>query len=67
MYGGNRGWINISGLNTRLFPASLALLDPLQSMPAGLLTEVLQGTTPLTQESLVATGPVAFMLENSSG
>ena len=66
-YAGNRRWINISGLSTCLFPTSLALLDPLQGMPAGLRTEVLQGTTPLAEESFVATGSVAFMLEKSSG
>jgi hypothetical protein len=67
MYGRTRWWINISGLNARLLPAPLALVDPLQGLPAGQRTEVLQGTTPLAQESFVATRPVAFMLEKSSG
>jgi hypothetical protein len=67
MYGGTRWWINISGLNTRLFPAPFPLLDPRQRMLAGLRTEVLQGTTPLAQKCFVATGPVAAMLEKSSG
>jgi len=35
MYGEFRWRINMSGLNTRLFPAPLTLLHPLQRPPAG--------------------------------
>ena len=55
----------MSGLNARLFPTPLPLLDPFQSSPAGLRTEALQRTSPFMRESLIATGPVAAVLKKS--
>jgi hypothetical protein len=53
----------MSGLNPRLFPAPLPLLNPFQRSPARLATEALQGTSTLLRESFVATRPVAAMVE----
>jgi hypothetical protein len=58
MYGHLCRGINISGLNPRLFPAPLPLLNPFQRAPAGRATKTLQGTSPLWRESLVAPRPV---------
>jgi len=63
MYGDFSAAINISGLNARLSPAPLPLLDALQSSPARGATEALQGTSPLVREALVAPRPVAGMRE----
>jgi hypothetical protein len=65
MYGESRGWINMSGLNPRLFPAPLPLLHSLQRLPAGARTEALQGTSPLQREVLVAPWPVARVREKN--
>jgi len=35
MYGARGVWINMRGLNPRLFPAPFPLADPLQRLPAG--------------------------------
>jgi hypothetical protein len=53
----------MSGLNARLFPPPLPLLNPFQRAPAGLRTKTLQGTSPLWRESLVASRPVAATVE----
>jgi hypothetical protein len=63
MYANAVGWINISGLNARLFPAPFPLFNQLQRAPAGVRTETLQGTSPLPHEGLVASWPVARMIE----
>jgi hypothetical protein len=63
MYGDFSAAINISGLNARLPPVPLSLLDSLQGSPAGLRAEALQRTSPLVREALVAPRPVAGMLE----
>jgi hypothetical protein len=65
MYGERRQRINISGLNARLFPALLPFSDTLHCAPAGVRAEVLQGTSPLARESLVATRSVAVMVEKN--
>jgi hypothetical protein len=53
----------MSGLNARLFPAPLPLLDPFQRSPACARTETLQGTSPLLREALVAPRPIATTIE----
>jgi len=53
------------GLNPRLFPSPLPLLDALQRTPASGRTETLQGTSPLLCESLAAAWPVAAMIEKN--
>ncbi len=55
----------MSGLNPRLFPSPLSLLDALQRTSARVRTEALQGTSPLAHESLVAAGPVTAMVEKN--
>jgi hypothetical protein len=55
--------INMSGLNARLSPAALPLPNPLQRVSASMRTKALQGTSPLAGEALVATRPVASVLE----
>ena len=55
----------MSGLNARLFPTPLPLLDPLQRAPARVRTEALQGTSPLVRESLIAARPVARVREKN--
>jgi hypothetical protein len=65
MYSQHCRRINISRLNARLFPAPLPLLNPFQRAPAGLRTETLQGTSPLTCEALVTAWPVAAMVEKN--
>jgi hypothetical protein len=55
----------MSGLNPRLFPTPLPLLNPFQCSPAGVRTETLQGTSTLLRESLVAPRPVAGVLEKN--
>src|ERR1700728_2425015 len=53
----------MSGLNARLSPAPLPLLNALQRSSARCTTEALQGTSPLVREAFVATRPVARVLE----
>jgi len=53
------------GLQARLFPAPLPLLDALQRLPAGGATETLQGASPLPREALVAPRPVAGGVEKN--
>jgi hypothetical protein len=55
----------MSGLNARLFPAPLPLLDPLQRTPARGATKALQGTSPLRGESFVAPRPIAGAREKN--
>lgn len=55
----------MSGLNARLFPASLAFADALYSAPAGLRAVMLQGASPLVRESLIAAWPIAGMIEKN--
>jgi hypothetical protein len=55
----------MSGLNPRLFPAPLPLLNPFQRAPACRATKALQGTSTLLRESLVAPRPVAGLLEKN--
>jgi hypothetical protein len=65
MYGQHRRRINIADLNARLFPPLLPLLNPRQRAPATVRTEMLQGTSPLRRESLIAPRPVAGVLEKT--
>jgi hypothetical protein len=65
MYRGIALALNMSGLNARLPPAPLALLDSLHGAPACMRTEALQGASPLVREVLVASWPVAGMLEKN--
>jgi hypothetical protein len=51
MYGQSGRWINMSGLNARLFPTLLPLSDALHGAPASLRAVVLQGTSPLSRKS----------------
>jgi len=55
----------MSGLNARLFPAPLALLNAFQRPPARRATEALQRTSPLGHEVLVAAWPVAGVREKN--
>jgi hypothetical protein len=55
----------MSGLNPRLLPAPLSLLNPFQRSPACRATKALQGTSTLLRESLVAPRPVAGVLEKT--
>jgi hypothetical protein len=55
----------MSGLNARLLPALLALLHSLQRAPTRSATKALQGTSPLVCEALIATRPVARVLEKN--
>jgi len=55
----------MSGLNPRLLPAPLSLLNPFQRSPACPATKALQGTSTLLRESLVAPRPVAGVLEKN--
>jgi hypothetical protein len=65
MYASALGRINIFGLKARLFPALLSFPDALQRAPALWRTEVLQRTSARTDESLVAAGTVAGMVEKN--
>jgi hypothetical protein len=55
----------MSGLNPRLFPAPLSLLNPFQRSPTCPATKALQGTSTLLRVSLVAAGPIAGVLEKN--
>ncbi len=54
-----------SALKPRLFPSALPFTDALHRVPASVRAIVLQGTSPLACESLVATRSVARMLEKN--
>jgi len=54
-----------SALNPRLFPAALPFTDALHCVPASVRAIVLQGTSPLARESLVAARSVACVLEKN--
>jgi hypothetical protein len=54
-----------SALNPRLFPSALPFTDALHRVPASVRAIVLQGTSPLACESLVATRSVARLLEKN--
>jgi hypothetical protein len=55
----------MSGLNARLFPAPLSFSDPLERAPARRATKTLQGTSTAMGKSLVASRPVAGVLEKN--
>jgi hypothetical protein len=55
----------MSGLNARLFPTPLPLGYSLYRAPAQCATKVLQGTSPLACEALVAAWPIAAMVEKN--
>jgi hypothetical protein len=65
MYGDAVTTINISGLNPRLFPAPLPLVDSLHSSPAGYATKALQRTSPLRRESFIAPRTVTRVPEKN--
>jgi len=65
MYGQSRWWINMSGLNARLFPPSLSLDDSLYRVPARPATKALQRASRLVCEPLIAAWPVAAMVEKN--
>ena len=54
-----------SALSPRLFPSALPFTDALHRVPASVRAIVLQGTSPLACESLVATRSVARLLEKN--